>query len=72
MSNDSLYDAIEVDPIDVLFDKIHKSRGGEMLLIHISHFGKKGPTVRVCSALDKNESILAKILPALVENILDE
>jgi len=70
--NDIKYDEIEMDPIEVLFDKIHKARGGEMFFLHISNFGKKGPSVRICSVMDKNESTMAKILPSLVDDFLDE
>jgi hypothetical protein len=66
------YDEISIDPLEVLFDKIYKARGGEMFLIHISKFGKKGPSVRVCSVMNKKESIMSKILPSLVEDFLNE
>jgi len=72
MSDDVIYNEIEMDPIEVLFDKLHKARGGEMLLIHISKFGKKGPSVRVCSVMNKKESVLARLLPSLVKDFLDE
>lgn len=66
------YDEIEIDPLEVVFDKLHKARGGEMFLIHISKFGKKGPSVRVCSVIDKKESAMARLLPSLVEDFLNE
>ena len=65
------YNEIEIDPLESLFDKLHKARGGEMFLIHISNFGKNGPSVRVCSVMSKKESIMAKILPSLVEDFLN-
>jgi len=67
-----VYDAIKMDPIEDLFDKIHNARGGEMFLIHVSKYGRKGPTIRVCSIMNKEESILSKLLPKLVENLLNE
>jgi len=66
------YNEIEMDPLSVLFDKLHKARGGEMFLIHISKFGKNGPSVRVCSVMHKTESVMARLLPSLVEDFLDE
>jgi len=66
------YNEIEIDPLEILFDKIHKARGGEMFLIHISDFGKGGPSVRVCSVMDKQKSAMARLLPSLVEDFLDE
>ena len=66
------YNEITMDPLEILFDKLHKARGGEMFFIHISKFGKKGPSVRVCSIMNKKESVMARILPALVEDFLDE
>lgn len=67
-----VYDPIEVDPLDILFDKIHKARGGEIFAIHVSPYGKNGPTVHICSVMSKNESILSKILPSVVEKFLNE
>jgi hypothetical protein len=69
---DDRYDAIAIDPLDELFDKLHTARGGEMLLIHVSEYGKTGPSVRMCSAMNKNGSILTKLLPGLVENITND
>lgn len=66
------YNEIEIDPLEVLFDKLHKARGGEMFLIHINKFGKNGPSVRVCSIMNKKESVMAKLLPSLVEDFLNE
>jgi hypothetical protein len=66
------YDEVEMDPLGILFDKIHKARGGEMFLIHISKFGKKGPSVQVCSVMNKKESAMARLLPSLVEDFLNE
>ena len=70
--NNILYNEVEMDPLGVLFDKIHKARGGEMFLVHINKFGKKGPSVQICSVMDKKESAMASLLSLLVENFLDE
>lgn len=69
---DVVYNEIEMDPLETLFDKIHKARGGEMFMVHISKFGKDGPSVRVCSVMNKKKSALARILPSLVEDFLNE
>jgi len=66
------YNEIEIDPLETLFDKIHKARGGEMFLVHVSNFGKNGPSVRVCSIMNKQESVMAKILPSLTRDFCDE
>lgn len=66
------YNEIEIDPMDSLFEKIHDARGGEMVLVHVSDYGKNGPSVRVCSIMKKKESILEQLLPSLVKNLLDE
>jgi hypothetical protein len=63
------YDAIEMDPLDELFDKIHNARRGEMILIHLSEYGKSGPSIRMCTAFDRKDSVLARILPDLVDKI---
>lgn len=72
MDNNFRYNEIEIDPFDVLFQKIHNARGGEMVLIHMSEYGKNGPSVRVFSVMRQEESFLGQILPALVDNLLDE
>lgn len=69
---DVIYNEIEMDPMETLFNKIHEARGGEMFFIHISKFGKNGPSVRVCSAVNNKDSVLIRLLPSLVENFLDE
>ena len=70
-SQDLRYNDLEIDTIDTIFDKLHEARGGEMMLIHVSKYGKNGPTVRICSATNKKDSVLVKILPKLIENIND-
>jgi len=67
--DDDQYNEIKMDPMDVLFDKIHKSRGGEMLFVHVSEYGKDGPTVRIYTVSNKKDSILINILPKLVDNL---
>lgn len=72
MADNIRYDEIEMDPLEIIFNKLHKARGGEMILVHISEFGKDGPFVRFCSAINKKESIMTNLLPLLIENFLNE
>lgn len=72
MDDKLLYNDIEIEPIESLFNKIHNARGGEMVFIYVNKHSKDGPTVQVCSAIDKDNSIITQILPKLVEGLLDE
>lgn len=67
------YNEIKIDPMDVLFEKIFKSRGGEMLLIHVDPNADKGNgIVKICTAIDNSNSFLIESLPCIVEKILNE
>jgi hypothetical protein len=66
------YNEIEMDPIDVLFEKIHSARKGEFLMIHVTEYGKDGPSVKVCSAIDKRDSIMLEILPSIIKKFVDD
>jgi hypothetical protein len=67
------YNEIEIEPVDVIFKKLFKSRGGEMLLIHIDPNADKGDgIVKICTAIDNSDSFLLETLPCIVEKILNE
>lgn len=72
MTDDIKYNEIEMDPLETLFDKLYKARGGEMILIHVNKFGKNGPFIKFCSIIDKKKSIMANLLPSLIEDFLNE
>ena len=68
-----IYDSIEMDPIEELFEKIYSARGGEMLLIHIPPYSKGHKKVAKCfSVLDAKNSMLIESLPTVVKDILKD
>ena len=66
------YNEISMDPLELLFEKIHEARGGEILLIHVPDGVSPGePDIR-CLAAVNDDSILLDILPDLINELIDE
>ena len=71
MTKPLIYNPIEIDPMEDLFEKIYAARGGEMLLIHIPPYSKNNKKVAKCfSVLDAKDSVLVGSLPIVVKDIL--
>lgn len=64
-----IYDEIEMAPLEVLFNKLHGSRGGEMMLIHVTEDIGDDANFKCFSAIDKDNSILLDLIPQVLEQI---
>ena len=71
MDDDTLiYDEIEMDPLDVLFDKLYSARGGEMVLVHIPPHSKRNKRSATCfSILNSKNSALLELLPIMIKDM---
>jgi len=61
-----IYDPIEIEPMDVLFDKLTEARGGEMLLIHLP---PELSDIECFIAKYSSDSRLMAVLPTLAAHL---
>ena len=61
------FDVIEMTPLSDLFERIVKSRGGEMLLVHIAPGNiPEDPDVQCMAAISNTNSTLIKLIPTIL------
>ena len=65
-----IYNEIEIEPLENILEKLHRYRGGEMMLIHCSPKIGKDPQLKCFSVINKDNSLILKAMPLLIRDLI--